>query len=408
MNILFVHEIDWLKKVVFEIHTLSELLSLFGHNVYVVDYESLWKKDNFWDFVRWRTREVKNVNRAYPNATVTLRSPGLIKIPGISRFSAMLYTECAEIRRTIIEKKIDVIVLYAIITNSWQTVYLAKKYDVPIIFRSIDAIHQMVTPRFLSPLYKMFERHVYTNVDYTLALTTKMSQYVVDLGADPSKVELCLIPVDTDLFRPAPDTGELRQKWGLDKDDKVILFVGTLFNFSGLDTLIQKFPEVLREVPEARLLIVGDGLQRPKLEKIINDMGLQQQVIITGYQPYDTMPRYINMSTFCINTFVVNGITRDIYPTKIAQYLACAKAVVATRLPGMVTVIAGEEQGVVYCDDAAAMPPKIIALLKSPEHRKRLGKAGLAYATQKHSNEKIARQLEYKLAEAVKEKHKRK
>ena len=42
MNILFIHEIDWLKKVVFEIHTLSELLSIYGHNVYVIYYESMW------------------------------------------------------------------------------------------------------------------------------------------------------------------------------------------------------------------------------------------------------------------------------------------------------------------------------------------------------------------------------
>ena len=47
MNILFIHEIDWLRKVVFEIHTLSELLSLSGHRVYAIDYESMWIKNSF-------------------------------------------------------------------------------------------------------------------------------------------------------------------------------------------------------------------------------------------------------------------------------------------------------------------------------------------------------------------------
>ena len=185
---------------------------------------------------------------------------------------------------------------------------------------------------------------------------------------------------------------------------KVILFIGTLFDFSGLDILIRRFPEVLKEVPEAKLLIVGDGPQRSKLEKIVTETGLQKQVIITGFQPYNTMPQYINMSTLCINTFLVNDTTRDIFPSKIVQYLACGKAVIATRLPGMAAVIAGEEQGVVYSDSVDDVPGKIIGLLKSAEHRKQLEQAGLAYVTQKHSNEKIAHQLEEKLAKVIKEK----
>jgi glycosyltransferase involved in cell wall biosynthesis len=182
------------------------------------------------------------------------------------------------------------------------------------------------------------------------------------------------------------------------------LFIGTLFDFSGLDILIRRFPDVLKEVAGAKLLIVGDGPQRSKLEKIITETGLQKQVIITGFQPYDTMPQYINMSTICINTFLVNDTTRDIFPSKIVQYLACGKAVIATRLPGMAAVIPGEEQGVVYSEDVDNMPREIVALLKSTERSRKLEQAGLAYVTQAHSNERIAHQLEERLEEVIKEK----
>jgi glycosyltransferase involved in cell wall biosynthesis len=406
VNILFIHEIDWLKKVVFEIHTLSELLYLFGHNVYVIDYESMWQKDGFFDFGSLRTRVVNNVNRAYPGAKVELRRPGFIKIPGISRFSA-LFTQYREIRRTIKEKKIDAIVLYSVPTSGWQAVSLAKKFNVPVVFRSIDVLNQMVTSPLLRPLTRLLEKRVYSRADYILALTPKMSKYVVNLGADPSRVGLLLIPVDTEMFKPAPVAGELRQKWGLAANDAVILFIGTLFDFSGLDILIRHFHEVLKGAPQAKLLIVGDGPQRPGLEKAIAETGMQKSVIITGFQPYDTMAQYINMSTLCINTFLVNDTTRDIFPSKIVQYLACGRAVIATRLPGMATVIPGEEQGVVYGDSVDEIPGKITALLKAPERRKKLGQAGLTYAREKHSNEKIARQMETKLAEAIKEKRKK-
>ena len=45
MNILFVHEVDWLKKVVLEFHNLSEALSLLNHRVYAIDYESMWERN---------------------------------------------------------------------------------------------------------------------------------------------------------------------------------------------------------------------------------------------------------------------------------------------------------------------------------------------------------------------------
>jgi glycosyltransferase involved in cell wall biosynthesis len=406
VNILFIHEIDWLKKVVFEIHTLSELLSLFGHNVYVIDYESMWQKDGFFDFGSMRTHVIKNVGRAYPDAKVELRRPGFIKIPGISRFSA-LFTQYREIRRTIKEKKIDAIVLYSVPTSGWQAVSLAKKFNIPVVFRSIDVLNQMVGSPLLRPLTRLLEKHVYSRADNILALTPKMSNNVVGLGADSSRVGLLLIPVDTDMFKPAPASEELRQKWGLDAEDAVILFMGTLFEFTGLDLLIRHFHKVLNEVPQAKLLIVGDGPQRPGLEKIITETGMQKSVIITGFQPYDTMPQFINMSTLCINTFLVNDTTRDIFPSKIVQYLACGRGVVATRLPGMATVIQGEGQGVAYGDSIDDIPGKIIGLLKAPERRKQLEQAGLTYAREKHGNEKIARQLEQKLIEAIEKKRKK-
>jgi glycosyltransferase involved in cell wall biosynthesis len=405
VNILFIHEIDWLKKVVFEIHTLSELLSLFGHNVYVIDYESMWEKKNFLDFGSLKTQVVDNVHRAYPKAKVSLRRPGFIKIPVISRISA-IFTQYYEIHRTLKEKKIDVIVLYSVPTNGWPAVNLAKKFNIPVIFRSIDVLNQMVTSPLLRPFTRFMEKQVYPRADYILALTPKMERYVTALGADPSKVGLMLIPVDTEMFKPAPAPDALRQKWGLSKEDAVIVFTGTLFDFSGLDIVIKHFHEVLKEVPNAKLLLVGDGPQRARLEKITTELELRKQVIFTGFQPYNEIPQYINMSTITINTFLTNDTTRDIFPSKIVQYLACGKAVVATRLPGLAAVIPGEEQGAAYCDGVADVPKEIIALIKSPKRRQALEKAGLAYAQQKHSNEKVARQLEAKLKEVITEKRK--
>jgi len=223
------------------------------------------------------------------------------------------------------------------------------------------------------------------------------------MGAEEDKVKLLLIPVDTDLFHPSPDSAEIRHKWGLDENDQIIVFIGTLFEFSGLDSFIRKFPQIVEQVPEVKLLIVGDGPQRPKLEEIITELGLQKHIIITGFEPYQTMPQYINLAAICIIPFLFTDATRDIFPGKIVQYLACGKAVVATPLPGIIAVIPGDQQGLVYANSGDEMAKEVVYLLKSPEHRQQLGYAGLNYVKQVHSHKVIDHQLEARLEEVIKE-----
>ena len=157
MNILFVHEVDWLNKVVFDIHSLSESLSLRGHQVYAIDYESMWSKDSPFDFGRFTTRQFDNVARACQGASVTLRRPGLIKIPGLSRLSAA-FTQYLEIQKTIPRKNIEVIVLYSVATNGLQATYLARKFNIPVVFRAIDILNQLVLYPALRGVTKLLEK----------------------------------------------------------------------------------------------------------------------------------------------------------------------------------------------------------------------------------------------------------
>ena len=182
MNILFIHEIDWQRKVVFELHSLSELLSLSGHNVYAIDYESMWEKDSI---ISKRTE--MNVARAYPNAKVRLIRPSFIKIPIISRISAFI-THYFAIRKVIKEKQIDAIILYSVPTNGLQTLCLAKRFNVPIIFRSIDNLHKLVSNPILSKITYLMEKIVYPRVNLVLTISPQLSEYVQKLGVSNVKI----------------------------------------------------------------------------------------------------------------------------------------------------------------------------------------------------------------------------
>jgi len=268
MNILFVHEVDWFRKVVFEMHSLSELLSSLGHNVFVVDFGSLRDRKHIFDFGTLKTKEFNNVSRAHVGSSVELIRPGFIKAPFLDRASAF-FTHYSEIKKAMRDKEIDAVVLYSVPTNALQTITLARKYGVPVVFRSIDVAHMLVPYKILRPITFSLEKRVYRCVDKILTLSPKLSDYVIRMGADRRKVEMLPLGVDSNKFNPNVDTKELKEKLGLTEENKVILFIGTLFEFSGLDLYLEQFPAVLKEFPEAKLVIVGGGILFEKLRKLV-------------------------------------------------------------------------------------------------------------------------------------------
>ncbi len=392
MNILFLHEVDWLKKIVFEIHDLSERLSK-NHNVFAIDYEDSWHKENAFNMGTLKTKEFKPIERAHKDAKVTLRRPGMIRLPILDKSSALL-THYFEIKRIIKKEKIDVIVLYSVPTDGIQIISLAKRYNIPVIFRSIDILHQLVDNRFLRNLTYSLEKIVYRNVDKILTLTPKLSEYVIKMDGDKNKVELFPTGVDTKKFRPMNASETFRKNIGISERDKVIIFMGTLFDFSRMDQYVDQFSTILKKIPETKLLIVGGGDLYEELEELVEKKGLQGKVILTGFQPYEMMQQYINIADICINPFQINEITRDVLPIKVLQYLACGKPVIATPLPGLMSVISDESCGITYSEDIDQMTRDTITLLRSNNKLDQLGQNATTYIENHHDMDGIVDRLE--------------
>jgi glycosyltransferase involved in cell wall biosynthesis len=400
MNILFVHEVDWFTKVVFDLHSLSELLSKFGHNVVLIDFASLPNRKRLSDFISIKTEEMKIAGRAHNDASIILIRPGIIKAPFLDRATSF-FTHYLAIERTIKNNKIDIIVLYSVPTNGYQVIKIAKKYGIPVVFRSLDILHELVPSRIFSPFTFSIETWVYKHSNKILAESPKLAEYVIRMGADKDKVELLLFGVNLSQFNPHVESADLRESLGLCEDDLVILYIGTLFEFSGLDLYLEQFGNVIKKVPKAKLLIVGGGLLFEKLKEQISELGLSDSVILTGFKPFNMMPKFINMANICINPFKVTGATREIIPGKILQYLACGKPVLATPLLGMVSLLSGPEYGIVY-SNISRFAEKTIELLDDPKMARAIGENGLRYVADNHDEVKISRRLHTILSQMIK------
>lgn len=98
--------------------------------------------------------------------------------------------------------------------------------------------------------------------------------------------------VDTERFFPGCGGAGVRERLGIAPDAPVVVCTARMIKRKGQDTLVKAWPTVLAEVPEARLLLVGDGPHREAVERLAAELGVADSVTFTGSVPWDQMPAY--------------------------------------------------------------------------------------------------------------------
>jgi glycosyltransferase involved in cell wall biosynthesis len=177
----------------------------------------------------------------------------------------------------------------------------------------------------------------------------------------------------------------LRKKLGISKEDKIIFYLGTFYNFGGLDMLIKNLKRIQKKVPNARLLLVGGGFAEKELKELAERENVAKDVIFTGFRPYNEVTRYTNLATLCINSFRECKATKDIIPAKLFQYLACKKPLISRRLKGILDIIPEKSSAVEFVDTDEEFVKKTIEILSSEEKQRKLAEKGYEFTIQNHS-----------------------
>jgi phosphatidylinositol alpha-1,6-mannosyltransferase len=100
--------------------------------------------------------------------------------------------------------------------------------------------------------------------------------------------------VDTDRFYPGCGGEEIRRRLSIPEDTPVVVCVARMVKRKGQDTLVKAWPEVLREIPDAMLLLVGDGPNRRRVERLAERLGVRQSVIFTGSVAAEDVPKHMD------------------------------------------------------------------------------------------------------------------
>ena len=108
--------------------------------------------------------------------------------------------------------------------------------------------------------------------------------------------------VDDAWFRPGAGGAAVRERLGLG-DRPVVVCVSRMVARKGQDVLVRSLPHLRTRVPDAALLLVGDGPYRATVERLVDDLGLRGDVVLTGRIPWDETPAYYDAGdVFCMPT----------------------------------------------------------------------------------------------------------
>ena len=191
--------------------------------------------------------------------------------------------------------------------------------------------------------------------------------------------------IDLDHVDAAPPLS-VRETFWLPTNSPIVGCIGALVDHKGHRHLVHAATDVVRAVPDARVVILGEGELRDDLTRLIHDLGLERHVLLPGFRP-DVLSL---LKTF--DVFVMPSITEGL-GTSILDAMACRKAVVASAVGGIPEVVDPEVTGLLVPPrDPGALGTAIVRLLRDPALTSRLGEAGRSRVEARFSAERMVQE----------------
>ena len=185
--------------------------------------------------------------------------------------------------------------------------------------------------------------------------------------------------VDSARFRPECGGAEVRARLGIASDVPVVVCTARMVRRKGQDTLVRAWPSVLAEVPDARLLLVGDGPDRARVERLARDRGLVESVVFTGSVPWQEVPAYTDAGDVfampCRSRLL--GLEPEAFGIVFLEAAACGLPVLVGDSGGAPeTVLDGETGFVVDPRSVDSVADRLVSLLQDPVTADTLGQRG--------------------------------
>ena len=268
----------------------------------------------------------------------------------------------------------------------------------PVPFRPVLALKRAVLSLLVGNDIKWLrrmEKRALQQADHVIVVVDESKERLVKLGTPDDKVTVVMNCEETDNFLSIPMNPGVMQTYA---GRFVVSYIGGMEAVRGLDILIDSFPMVAARIPNATLLLVGDGYMRPRLEEQVRNLGLQDKVVFTGWVDFSLVPTYIAISQVCVVPHSSNALTDTTISHKLFQYMLMGKPVAAIPVRPTQRILEETGAGIVARDESPEALAEAILQSADPAKARLMGEKGRRAATGKYSwaneGEKLVRVYE--------------
>lgn len=269
-----------------------------------------------------------------------------IRIIGYLSFWAKIFLQIQKIRPDIVHcQALDVCVPASIAKKTLNIPY--------IVWGQGSDIY--LPERFL----RLTSKYTLRNADAVLALTEDMKREMQNI----CDREVSVVPNGIDFGR-----FEISSRVQKEGDGRTIIFVGRLHPIKGVHYLLEAMVTVLREMPNAKLVIVGDGIERLRLEALAEKLDLESCIHFAGQMPQEEIPGVMHQA----DIFVLPSLSEGL-PVVLLESMAAGLPIVATNVGGVPEVLEDRVNGyLVEVERPDDIATRVLMLMKNDNIRKEM------------------------------------
>ena len=258
----------------------------------------------------------------------------------------------------------------------------AKTLGIPSIIKVDDAVYEKSSG--LKSLQRKIEKMISTR-----SLSKASKVLVSNL---PSKeIMKSYYKINEEKISIVPNGVDLSFFKTKNRDPNKIVFSGVMYHHRGLDVLLDAAPKIVKEIPETKLVLLGDGPEMKKLKETVKQKNLDSNVEFKGWIDRKDIPEHLSNASIGIGPLKRTIVTENALPIKVLEYMASSLPIIAKTGTLQEDVLKDNENGW-FVENSSELCEKIIKLEQNPELVEKMGKNSLSMV-QKFSWERIVKSI---------------
>ncbi|OYT42032.1 MAG: hypothetical protein B6U78_02280 [Candidatus Aenigmarchaeota archaeon ex4484_224] len=277
----------------------------------------------------------------------------------------------------------EIYLLFYSLFSKKSKILITYHADLPL-YTKLSKISEFLRRFYIFPLLKKSDLIVSTSYEY--ARNSPILKHFLK--------KTKIIPIGISKEMKTERIEKIRKRFKISKKEKIVLFVGRLYPYKGLEFLIRSIPLVISKVKNVKFVIVGDGIERKKLEKLVKNLSIKKFVVFTGYLNEKEKNTFYKIC----DVFVLPSINRgEAFGISMVEAMKFSKPIVSTKIKGSGVNFVNKhmETGIVVePKNPKELAKAIIKLLKNEQLRKKLGRNARRRFLKYFTLEKMVNQIE--------------